>query len=406
MITLPAAGGVPAGCVGIATSEEDKKIIRNCAEDMRRLIDNKYYAYRHDLFSLATTGNTTADAAITVAGVVGTVVAPPTTKWLSALVAGISGLKETANTDLLYKNSILLILLQMDKDRASQNTIVQKNLDASAYQTMGEAATDLYSYFIAGTWDDALLKMQSDAGAQAAQCEAELKNAKLNAAASQTAAATATSQCGATKASSATPLPAPVAITFAIGKTTLESKDKKIVASAATQFKASEAAGAASSLAVLGGATAPSNDDNKKLAAERAQAVVDELVADGIAVSKIRGTSDVNGTLQTVITFSADKLPAPEPVKPAPVLATPPAPAAIAPAVIDTPLFGTSDLVAGASFSMKDGTPIKIVDASDAGGNVTYVKAVAGVWDAPTNKISAKTASLISQLASRLPADH
>ncbi len=259
----------------------DPAAIRKCTEAIRLLIDRRYFDYRHDLFALTTTGNTLADAAVSGLGVAGTLTAPGTTKVLSAIIAGVNGLKATADQDLLYKNSIALILLQMDKDRASWATVIQKNLNATTpgnaaaptgYKTMNEAATDLYAYFVAGTWDDAILKMQSDAGAQAAQCDAEYKNAKLDQ--SGTQSATPTSICG-DKPSSATTTPNESATALFASGETLSAKDVAAIQALAALFQK----GGYASISVVGKAD---GGKTTAIATARADAAVKVLTDAGV----------------------------------------------------------------------------------------------------------------------------
>lgn len=305
MIPMPGNEDPPDQCRGYRDDHTatDPAFIRRCTTALKLMIDRRFTSYKHELYSLVTTGNALSDATISGLGVAGTLTAPGTTKILSAIIAGLNGLKTTVNDDVLYKNSILLIIGQMEKDRASVATVIQKNLNAGdgGYKSIEEAANDLYAYFVAGTFDDAILRMQSDAGAQQAACEAELKNAKLK---EGTGTATATAPCSTTVVSAATTLPNAVTVPFIIAKTDLGPAAKALVDAAATTFKAAESSGAAASLVVVGGATFPASASNQALAVARAQAVQAELVAQGIDAAKITTSGVVNNTLSAAISFS------------------------------------------------------------------------------------------------------
>jgi hypothetical protein len=185
----------PQECEGAESFTASDKI-RRCSEAMKVLIDVRWAHYADSLNATVTTGITTVDAVSLGLSTAGTLTPTGTTQILSAIVAGLNGLKATANQDLLYKNSITLILLQMKKDRASWATVIQKQLDATGggYKNMFEAASDLYAYYRAGSWNEAIMSMQSDAGAQEAACQAELKNAMLKV--TSTEQSTSTSPCG------------------------------------------------------------------------------------------------------------------------------------------------------------------------------------------------------------------
>jgi hypothetical protein len=380
MIPNPADNETPPECLNVR--DNDVGGIKKCTEVIRLMIDRRYNAYKHDLYALVTTGNALADATISGLGVAGTLTAPGTTKVLSAIIAGLNGLKTTASEDLLYKNSIVLILIQMEKDRASEATIIQKHLDNNSYMTMNEALIDLYAYFVAGTFDDAIIKMQTDSGAQAAACAAELKNAKLNITSDSSTGATATAPCPATSPpSGATQTPSPVTINFKSGQKVLDAAGIQAVDDAAARFLAGKKAGTLSLLTVKGTATPTKNTDNSSYAAARAVAVVTELKNKGVSAADIKSPPEtaVDGTLRAIITFSQET----------PVAAAAPAPA-------PSPVPAVGDIKVGAVFEMDDNRTIRIEALS--GGVATYVVLLNGTtWD-KANPASENAVSLQHRL--------
>jgi outer membrane protein OmpA-like peptidoglycan-associated protein len=100
-----------------------------------------------------------------------------TTKVLSAIAAGVTGSKSIINEDVLYKSSVQTILLQMIKDRALVKKRIIERLDGGhPYGSMFEAALDLYEYDRAGSWNNALLSIQSDIATHSAECSTQLAN--------------------------------------------------------------------------------------------------------------------------------------------------------------------------------------------------------------------------------------
>lgn len=276
--------GTPSQCAGADnwTSPTNDDDIRRCTEQMKLLIDVRWAHYSDSLLSTISTGTTAFDVVQLGLTTAGSLTGANTTQILSAIASGLAGVKSTISEDLLYKNSIVLIILQMKKDRASWATIIQKQLNGGKYKNMYEAATDLYAYYRAGSWNEALTSMQSDSGAQEAACAAELKKAKINN--GSDSAATATSPCD-EKPSNATTKPIEsVTSLFPLGGVTIAAKDIAAITALATTFKA----GGYASIAVEGRADGTGTPErNTQFAQMRADAAKKVLTDAGIDASKI-----------------------------------------------------------------------------------------------------------------------
>lgn len=156
--------------------------IYDCTIAMKLLIDIRWAHFSDALHGSISYGSTLLDTVTLGLNSAGTLTPGGTTQILSAIAAGVSGFKTTVNEDILYKNSIHMILQQMEKDRALRATLILIKLKNKAYQTMLEAASDLYAYDRAGSWTDALVAMQSDTGNKLSECKAQLRQTELTAA--------------------------------------------------------------------------------------------------------------------------------------------------------------------------------------------------------------------------------
>lgn len=292
----------PPACAG-AESMTDYIAIRKCTEAMKLLIDVRWAHYADSLNAAVTSGVTAIDAVSLGLSTAGTLTPTGTTQILSAIVAGLNGLKATANQDLLYKNSITLILLQMKKDRASWATVIQKEINAGAngYKNMFEASADLYAYYRAGSWNEAIMSMQSDSGAQEAACQSELKNARLES--GTPSPSTPTSQCG-TKQSNVTTPANPLTISFSKGSATPDETGMTTISSAVDVFNAGVRSGKIGSIEVQGTADGASNASNLALSRQRAEAVRAKLVAAGVNQDQVKVLEPVvNGKRTAEINF-------------------------------------------------------------------------------------------------------
>lgn len=172
--------------------------IRACTFAMKLLIDIRWAHYADALHGTVAYGSMGFDTVTLGLNTAGALTPGNANQILSAVAAGVGGLKTKIDEDILYKNSVQLILLQMRKDRATQANIILTSLKNNTYRTMAEAAIDLYAYNRAGSWTDALVSMDADSGNNAADSQDKLQTTQLGTAQTVTTAPVTTPPAAAT----------------------------------------------------------------------------------------------------------------------------------------------------------------------------------------------------------------
>jgi len=164
------------------TSSPMTKTTRNdCIYALKAIIDDKYRNYRLGLHHLVNGGNTAADVTGIGLGLAGTITPGQAAKTLLAAIGtAVAGAKTTIDADFLYKQSIEMVINQMDADRDAQFAVMvtEMNGDIDTYG-FNEAMDDLLKYYSYGTWDHAITSLQTATAAKANACEAALTNAKV-----------------------------------------------------------------------------------------------------------------------------------------------------------------------------------------------------------------------------------
>jgi outer membrane protein OmpA-like peptidoglycan-associated protein len=159
----------------------DADKIRTCTSAMMLLIDVRWAHFSDAVHGTVTYGNATLDTAAVGLNTAGTLAMGGTNQILNAAAAGLGAFKATVNQDVLYKNSVELILLQMRTNRsAAASIIVAKLGNPIGYRNMYEAAVDLYAYARAGSWTEALASLQADTSVRQRVCDVQLMYTKLN----------------------------------------------------------------------------------------------------------------------------------------------------------------------------------------------------------------------------------
>lgn len=170
----PAA--VPPGCQDNPVA--DSPTVNNCIYAIKAIIDDHYREYRITLHHFADDGNAAAD--VTVLGLT-TAATGPISTVAKTILAGagafVSGTKSILNQDLLYKQTIEILINQMDTDRDTQFKTMLNEM--SGTYTMRQAKDDLLLYFAAGTWDHAITSLQTAVAANQANCKAQTDAAKV-----------------------------------------------------------------------------------------------------------------------------------------------------------------------------------------------------------------------------------
>jgi len=212
---------IPPVCEKAIANDSDITSRNRCIEIMMGQIDVAYYDYRKSLLAAVSGTNVATDLATIGLGAAGTLVGGATTKSiLAGIVTGISGSKQVINSELLYNQSIMVVIQTMDADRDDKDKTIFKRMypnatpasDAKVEQivtnpttntqtttttqtttaaakpkatpaklpdyTMYMAARDLQQYYEAGTYTHALITLASKAGTDLTNCRAAVKNAK------------------------------------------------------------------------------------------------------------------------------------------------------------------------------------------------------------------------------------
>jgi len=174
--TVPTSGvppTVPQACAGQATST-DPSTIGNCVYALKTVIDDSYREYRITLHHFADDGDLAMDIGalgLTTAATLTPAAAAKTI--LAAMSTGLQGSKATINEDLLYKQTIEMLISEMDSDRAQQFNLMLQEQAAGGY-SMSQAMDDLLEYYADGTWDHALTALQARAALTQATSQATL----------------------------------------------------------------------------------------------------------------------------------------------------------------------------------------------------------------------------------------
>ena len=157
-------------------------IARNdCVNSLKSIIDDKYRPYRVSLHRLVNGGNAAADViSLGLGGATTAAVGAATKTILAAMNTAVTGTKTALDADFLYKQSIEMVINQMDADRSAQYAIMQQamNNEISGY-TLAEGKNDLLRYYLDGTWDHAITALQVQTAANTAACQAAATSTKV-----------------------------------------------------------------------------------------------------------------------------------------------------------------------------------------------------------------------------------
>ena len=183
----PAYNGTPQTASSSTKLGPTAKQLNQCVDAMTLLINVRWYHFAADLTAVTSGTNFLLDVAGIGLGGAGSFAGRSASQILNAISGGLSGTKAAINEDLLYKNSITLIVHQMIADRSTAYEIILNkeaagwnNPDATnAYHSLDEVAKDLYDYTVAGTWSHALASLQTSSAANANACQKHLKAKKM-----------------------------------------------------------------------------------------------------------------------------------------------------------------------------------------------------------------------------------
>jgi hypothetical protein len=103
-----------------------------CIYTLMGQIDLAYYNFRNDILRAINSGNLAFDALTVGLGTAGTLVPGATTKSiLSGIITAANGTRAAINSDLFYNTSALILVAQMDLDRANEQDTILKQLGVS-----------------------------------------------------------------------------------------------------------------------------------------------------------------------------------------------------------------------------------------------------------------------------------
>lgn len=211
-------------CRGAYAANAVEATRNNCVKALMAMIDIRYGEFRDGLVKLVDDSDLAADVAILGLGSATGLVPGKTTKSiLGAISGGIGGTKAAINSDVLYNTSIVIIINQMDSDRANQRCLILNGLKnnvpinqlpaptavaitsmtttvkvangkpaattkvagptsvtASPPPTysMYDASSDLIQYYEAGTFTHALQALEAKTGSQATASKQQAANLK------------------------------------------------------------------------------------------------------------------------------------------------------------------------------------------------------------------------------------
>ena len=191
-------GNDPTGIDG--TTPDGRAAIEKCADAVRMRIDMRWADFERRVNASLSTSNTLIDASIAGLGTSISLVASGTRNVLSAISSGLNGTPNRFDRELLRTYKLQLILQQMRIDRAIAGTRIEARLagnTANPYKSMAEATVDLLDYQQAGSFDHALMSLQTTVAARAAACESRLREQKAMGMGAQAPASAAALSCDA-----------------------------------------------------------------------------------------------------------------------------------------------------------------------------------------------------------------
>jgi hypothetical protein len=205
------------------TFDTDKADRDTCVKELLVMVDVRYAAFKKHLLGAVGETSLAADMASFGLGAAGSLVPGATTKSiLSGLNGSIAATRTAVDADLLYNSSIIIIINQMDTDRANEKCAILAQLknetsasDQSApplavtlqstttvgppaakpakspttttatvtpislpTYTMYDASADLVQYYEDGTFAHALQALQAKSGSQATSSKQQLTDQK------------------------------------------------------------------------------------------------------------------------------------------------------------------------------------------------------------------------------------
>jgi len=156
------------------SSESSRTALRNeIIGERLYAIDVEFTQYDEELTKEAQEVGFAADATSQTLNIVGPLLAhPESTKILSGIAGGVTGLKGSYQSDIVVAKTIQIVQAQMQANRDTVLTqILERMSESTTTYPLSIAMTDLEDYYRAGTFTEGLIQTSSNVsqGAQAAQ---------------------------------------------------------------------------------------------------------------------------------------------------------------------------------------------------------------------------------------------
>jgi len=135
-----------------------------CYWETKSLIDYHYQLYKTNLLHAVNSGTFLGDFISLGLDTAGAITPGATAaKLFSALAGAATGTKSLVSQDILYKQTITILISEMDSDREEEAEKIEKGLAANP--PIAEVIDELLVYYEIGTFQHALVTLQNKAGA-------------------------------------------------------------------------------------------------------------------------------------------------------------------------------------------------------------------------------------------------
>lgn len=140
------------------------------------IINDHYYRYEYHRYSAKSWGTYVGEITGIGLSTAGTLTGTSSTKTLlSALVTAIQGSNAALDKDILQGQTMIAVVSQMRKARATKMLEIKKSMTLPIEQySFDDSLVDLLEYYYAGTYLTALQSLAEDSAAQAKAAQAKL----------------------------------------------------------------------------------------------------------------------------------------------------------------------------------------------------------------------------------------
>lgn len=139
---------------------------QTCYWETKALIDYRYQVYKTNLLHAVNSGTFAGDFISLGFDTAGAITPGATAaKLFSALAGAATGTKSLVSQDILYKQTITILISEMDSDREDEAEKIEKGLAANPPPPLAEVIDELLVYYEIGTFQHALVTLQNKAGA-------------------------------------------------------------------------------------------------------------------------------------------------------------------------------------------------------------------------------------------------